>query len=81
MKIEKKHLLDYTILIPYLILSVVGLIVVYSTTSARLVALGANPVGNHSILFIGILVLYLFSSSRLETELPRKDKLWVLLLL
>ena len=43
MKIEKKHLLDYTILIPYLILSVVGLIVVYSTTSARLVTLGANP--------------------------------------
>ena len=42
MKIEKKHLLDYTILIPYLILSVVGLIVVYSTTSARLVALGAT---------------------------------------
>lgn len=33
MKIDKKHLLNYSILIPYLILSVLGLIVVYSTTS------------------------------------------------
>lgn len=42
-KLKKKHLLRLRILIPYLILSVVGLIVVYSTTSARLVTLGANP--------------------------------------
>ena len=34
MKIEKRHLLNYSILIPYLILSIIGLIVVYSTTSA-----------------------------------------------
>ena len=58
MKIEKKHLLDYTILIPYLILSVVGLIVVYSTTSARLVALGANPFA--SVINQGAFVLYFF---------------------
>ena len=69
MKIEKKHLLDYTILIPYLILSIVGLIVVYSTTSARLVALGANPfasVINQGAFLVGILVLYFF---HLPTEI------------
>ena len=61
MKIEKKHLLDYTILIPYLILSVVGLIVVYSTTSARLVTFGANPFAS--------VIIYLFYLS-IEIEFP-----------
>ena len=42
MKIDKRHLLNYSILIPYLILSVLGLIIVYSTTSATLVQSGAN---------------------------------------
>lgn len=37
MKIDKRHLLNYSILIPYLILSILGLIVVYSTSSATLV--------------------------------------------
>lgn len=43
MHIEKKHLLNYSILLPYLILSVLGLIIVYSTTSATLVNYGLNP--------------------------------------
>ena len=30
---KKRHLLDYSIFIPYLILSIVGLIMVYSSTS------------------------------------------------
>ncbi|MGC4432652.1 FtsW/RodA/SpoVE family cell cycle protein, partial [Streptococcus suis] len=38
MKIEKRHLLNYSILIPYLILSVLGLIVIYSTTSVSLIS-------------------------------------------
>ena len=77
MKIEKKHLLDYTILIPYLILSVVGLIVVYSTTSARLVALGANPFAS-VINQGGFWLLSLFSIFfiyRLKLNFLRKDKL------
>lgn len=36
-KVKKRYLLDYSILIPYLILSVVGLIMIYSSTSAWLV--------------------------------------------
>lgn len=43
MKIDKRHLLNYSILIPYLILSIIGLIMVYSTTSAVLVQNGRNP--------------------------------------
>lgn len=43
MTIEKKHLLNYSILVPYLILSVVGLVIVYSATSANQVYAGKNP--------------------------------------
>lgn len=43
MKIDKKHLLNYSILIPYLILSVIGLVVIYSTTSAYQIQKGEPP--------------------------------------
>lgn len=43
MEINKRHLLNYSILIPYLILSIIGLIIVYSTTSASLIQYGLNP--------------------------------------
>lgn len=42
MKIDKRHLLNYSILIPYMILSVVGLIIVYSTTSPSLIQAGSS---------------------------------------
>ena len=42
MKISKRHLLNYSILIPYLLLSILGLIVVYSTTSANLIQEGKS---------------------------------------
>ncbi|MBO0473316.1 cell division protein FtsW [Enterococcus sp. DIV0840] len=44
-KIKKRHLLDYSILIPYLVLSAVGLIMVYSSTSSLLVSKGEPPTG------------------------------------
>lgn len=43
MKIDKRHLLNYSILIPYLILSVIGLVMVYSTTSATQIINGKDP--------------------------------------
>lgn len=43
MTIDKRHLLNYSILLPYLILSVIGLIMVYSTTSATLIQFHLNP--------------------------------------
>ena len=42
MKIDKKHLLNFSILIPYMLLSGIGLIVVYSTTSPILIQNGLN---------------------------------------
>ena len=44
MKIEKRRLLNYSILIPYLILSIIGLIVVYSTTSALAIQSGVSSI-------------------------------------
>lgn len=63
MKIDKRHLLNYSILVPYLILSVIGLIVVYSTTSATLVQYGLNPfasVLNQVFFWIVSLIAILF---------------------
>ena len=42
MKISKRHLLNYSILVPYLLLSILGLIVVYSTTSSTLIEEGKS---------------------------------------
>lgn len=59
MKINKRHLLNYSILIPYLALSFLGLIIIYSTTSASLIESGINPfasVRNQSIFWVLSLV-------------------------
>ncbi|MGM0124353.1 cell division protein FtsW [Enterococcus sp. AZ194] len=42
-KIKKRHLMDYSIFIPYLILSVIGLIMVYSSTFYLQLSRGLNP--------------------------------------
>nr|WP_040841448.1 FtsW/RodA/SpoVE family cell cycle protein [Streptococcus macacae] len=63
MMLDKRHLLNYSILLPYLILSVLGLIIVYSTTSASLIQLGLNPfrsVINQGIFWIISLLAILF---------------------
>lgn len=39
-KVKKRHLLDYSIFIPFLVLSVIGLIMVYSSTSSLLTLKG-----------------------------------------
>ncbi|MCJ0603702.1 FtsW/RodA/SpoVE family cell cycle protein, partial [Enterococcus cecorum] len=41
-KVKKRHLLDYSILIPYLILNVIGLMMVYSASSYSLHSQGKN---------------------------------------
>lgn len=65
MKIAKRHFLNYSILIPYLMLSIIGLIVVYSTTSAYQIQQGGGPmrlVINQSIFWlvslVGIFIIY-----------------------
>jgi len=60
MKISKRHLLNYSILVPYLLLSVLGLIVVYSTTSASLIQEGKSAfqlVRNQGLFWIVSLFL------------------------
>ena len=42
-KIKKRHFLDYSILIPYLILTVIGFIFVYSSTSYLLITNDRSP--------------------------------------
>lgn len=70
MKIDKKHLLDYSIFIPYMILSVLGLIVVYSTTSASLVQLGANTfksvISQGAFWVVSLLVILLVYKMKLD---------------
>jgi cell division protein FtsW len=54
-KVKKRHFLDYSILIPYLILCVLGLIMVYSSSSYLLLENGANPTSsviNQSIFWV-----------------------------
>ncbi|EOL43859.1 cell division protein FtsW [Enterococcus phoeniculicola] len=58
--IKKRHLMDYSIFIPYLILCVVGLIMVYSSTSYLLLAQGLNPaksVINQTVFWILSLIV------------------------
>lgn len=60
MKISKRHLLNYSILVPYLLLSVLGLIVVYSTTSASLIQEGKSAfqlVRNQALFWLVSLLL------------------------
>lgn len=77
MKIEKKHLLNYSIFVPYMMLSIIGLIVVYSSTSANLVYLGANPFGsvlNQTAFWLVSLVAIWFIY-HLRLKFLRKEKL------
>lgn len=76
MKIDKRHFLNYSILIPYLILSVLGLIVVYSTTSATLIQAGSNPfaqVTNQGAFWIASLVA-IFAIYRMKLNFLRSGK-------
>lgn len=75
MKIEKRHLLNYSILIPYLILSIIGLIVVYSTTSALAIQSGVSStrmVRTQGLFFIlsllSIALIYKFSLKFLRNK-------------
>ena len=75
MKIEKRHLLNYSILIPYLILSIIGLIIVYSTTSALAIQSGVSSirmVRTQGLFFIlsllTIALIYKFSLNFLRNK-------------
>ena len=73
MKISKRHLLNYSILVPYLLLSILGLIVVYSTTSAILIQEGQSAlqlVRSQGLFWIFSLIL--IALIYVETEFFKK---------
>lgn len=74
-KVKKRHLMDYTILIPYLILCALGLIMVYSSTSYLLLENGKNPMSsviNQSIFWVlslvAIALLYKMKTDVLKNQ-------------
>ncbi|VPD44175.1 cell division protein FtsW [Streptococcus pneumoniae] len=83
MKISKRHLLNYSILIPYLLLSILGLIVVYSTTSAILIEEGKSAlqlVRNQGIFWIVSLILIALIY-KLRLDFLRNERLIILVIL
>ncbi|CRH91678.1 cell cycle protein FtsW [Chlamydia trachomatis] len=70
MKIDKRHLLNYSILVPYLILSVIGLIMVYSTTSSLQIKDGGNPfklvISQAAFWLISLVAIWLIYRMRLS---------------
>lgn len=70
MKIDKRHFLNYSILIPYIILSIVGLIVVYSTTSADQIQSGKNPflpvIKQAAFLLVSVIAIFIIYRMRLS---------------
>ncbi|HEW2766291.1 TPA: FtsW/RodA/SpoVE family cell cycle protein, partial [Streptococcus pneumoniae] len=82
MKISKRHLLNYSILIPYLLLSILGLIVVYSTTSAILIEEGKSTlqlVRNQGIFWIVSLILIALIY-KLRLDFLRNERLIILVI-
>ena len=84
MKIDKRHLLNYSILIPYLILSIIGLIVVYSTTSALAIQSGVSSirmVRTQGLFFIlsllTIALIYKFSLNFLRNKKKTSIQNWL----
>lgn len=70
MKIDKRQLLNYSILIPYLILSVIGLVMVYSTTSANQIINGGNPfrtvINQAAFWVISLVAIYIIYRMKLS---------------
>lgn len=77
MKISKRHLLNYSILVPYILLSVLGLIVVYSTTSASLIQEGqsAFQLVRNQALFWFVSLLLIAVIYKLKLRFLRNERL------
>src|SRR5574337_2231583 len=74
-ELNKRHFLNYSILIPYLIFSVLGLIIVFSTTVPHHIELGLPPYQlfrNQTIFFafslIMIVVIYRIKVDKLRSR-------------
>ncbi|GMQ74408.1 FtsW/RodA/SpoVE family cell cycle protein [Tetragenococcus halophilus] len=75
-KIKKRRFLDWGILIPYLILNVIGLMMVYSTTSYVLLENGQNP-GRQALFQLTFWLISLFLIAfiyKLKTNVLKNKK-------
>ncbi|NQG97215.1 FtsW/RodA/SpoVE family cell cycle protein [Streptococcus suis] len=83
MKIDKKHLLNYSILIPYMILSIIGLVMVYSTTSALQIQKGGNPFSMviTQAAFWVLSLGFIYMIYRMKLSFLRQKKLIIVVLL
>lgn len=77
MTIEKRHLLNYSIVIPYAILCVLGLIVVYSTTSPLMIQKGFAPFAlvKNQTQFLGVSLIAITFMYRLKLNFLRNGRL------
>lgn len=68
-KVKKRHLLDYSIVIPYLLLSIIGLIMVYSSTSTLALKSGeaATAMVTNQLLFWMISLVAMFFIYKMKT--------------
>ncbi|MDT2572791.1 FtsW/RodA/SpoVE family cell cycle protein [Enterococcus raffinosus] len=79
-KIKKRHFLDYSILIPYLILTVIGLIFVYSSTSYLLITNDVNPtslVMNQGIFWVLSLIM-ISLMYKMKTDVLKSQQLIII---
>ncbi|MEY8444788.1 FtsW/RodA/SpoVE family cell cycle protein [Enterococcus ratti] len=76
-KMKKRHLLNYSILIPYLILCILGLIMVYSSTSYLLLENGNSPSASffNQSLFWGISLVAIGLLYKMKTEVLKNQRL------
>ena len=82
MKLAKRHFLNYSIFIPYLLLSAIGLVMVYSTTSAHQIVYGEDPLGlvRSQVLYSVLSLVAIWLVYRMKLVHLRQRKLVLLAL-
>lgn len=87
-KLKKRVYLDYGILVPYLVLSVLGIIMVYSASSTALSSKGLNPADSaiKQALFFILGIIAIITIYKLKTKVFKKSAMiyflvWVMVLL
>ena len=76
-KVKKRHLLNYSILIPYLILCILGLIMVYSSSSYLLLENGSSPSASffNQSLFWGVSLVAIGLLYKMKTSVLKNQRL------
>ncbi|MGX7030963.1 FtsW/RodA/SpoVE family cell cycle protein [Vagococcus zengguangii] len=69
-KPKKRYFLDYGILIPYIALSIIGVVMVYSATAYRLINAGANEfsggIKQAAFFIVGLILIYIIYHMKID---------------